>query len=237
MKFKFLLLFLTLYSVSSGAITLDSGKKKVQLLELYSSQGCSSCPPAQSWLNQFKDSAALWKKLVPVVFHVDYWDYLGWQDPYGLASYSLRQRRFKQLGLARSVYTPGFMLNGKEWRGWFKRKPLAYTPLESERLVVEVHNGQLKAGFSGEQAPLTLNVAVLGMGVKTRVKAGENKHKELSEEFIVLDFQQITSKNPNWNNIKLNTEFAVPKLALAVWVTEQYQMLPLQAVGGWLPLD
>ena len=67
-------------AATAGQLVLNSGVEQVTLLELYTSQGCSSCPPAERWLNSYVDSDELWTKTVPLAFHVDYWDYLGWKD-------------------------------------------------------------------------------------------------------------------------------------------------------------
>jgi len=87
-----LLLLLVTGIVRADPLVLNSGKAQVTLVELYTSQGCSSCPPADRWLNEFTDSDRLWTQLVPVALHVDYWDYLGWEDPYASAENSARQR-------------------------------------------------------------------------------------------------------------------------------------------------
>jgi hypothetical protein len=84
------LLFVASQSVAS--LQLDSGERQVTLLELYTSQGCSSCPPAERWLNTYIDNNKLWREVVPVAFHVDYWDYIGWQDTFAAAAYGERQR-------------------------------------------------------------------------------------------------------------------------------------------------
>ncbi|MCK5360690.1 MAG: DUF1223 domain-containing protein, partial [Gammaproteobacteria bacterium] len=57
----------------------SSGEGKVNLVELYTSEGCSSCPPAEKWMNNLKDDPRLWQHFVPLAFHVDYWDYIGWK--------------------------------------------------------------------------------------------------------------------------------------------------------------
>src|SRR5210317_1284191 len=101
---------------AESSLNFSSGDRRVTLLELYTSQGCSSCPPAESWLNRFTDDDRLWKQVVPVAFHVDYWDYLGWRDPYALPQYSDRQRRYRSKGKVSAVYTPGFVVNGGEWK-------------------------------------------------------------------------------------------------------------------------
>ena len=84
--------------VPAGQIDLDSGVAQVTLLELYTSQGCSSCPPAERWLNAYIDSDDLWTKTVPVAFHVDYWDYLGWKDSLADSAHGERQRAYARAG-------------------------------------------------------------------------------------------------------------------------------------------
>ncbi|MEI9998612.1 MAG: DUF1223 domain-containing protein [Verrucomicrobiota bacterium] len=75
------------------------------LLELYSSEGCSSCPPAEAWVNGLKNSPALWRTLFPVVFHVDYWDGLGWPDRFAKAALHAAATR------RRGAAGPGFGLH------------------------------------------------------------------------------------------------------------------------------
>src|SRR5213083_577539 len=99
-------------------LTFQSSGKQTALIELYTSEGCSSCPPAETWLSRLKESPGLWKDFVPVAFHVDYWDYLGWRDPWAAKEFSDRQRAYARSWRGGAVYTPGFVLNGKEWRDW-----------------------------------------------------------------------------------------------------------------------
>ncbi len=65
---------------SADTLHLASGDTRVNLLELYTSEGCSSCPPADRWLSGLRQDPRLWRQLVPVAFHVDYWDGIGWPD-------------------------------------------------------------------------------------------------------------------------------------------------------------
>src|SRR5688572_1610666 len=98
------------------AFRLQSPAQQVHLLELYTSEGCSSCPPADRWLSDLKDDPGLWKNFVPVAFHVDYWDHLGWKDKFARAAHTSRQRRYADEWGANTVYTPGLVLDGAEWR-------------------------------------------------------------------------------------------------------------------------
>src|SRR5438477_9776000 len=92
----------------------ESGPQKVHLIELFTSQGCSSCPPAEAWLSKLKSEPRLWKDFVPLAFHVDYWDHLGWRDPFAAKEWTVRQYEYSAKWKNESVYTPGFVLDGSE---------------------------------------------------------------------------------------------------------------------------
>jgi len=64
-------------SQAAYAQTFNSSTQQVNLIELYTSEGCSSCPPADKWLNSLKEQQGLWTEFIPLAFHVDYWDYIG----------------------------------------------------------------------------------------------------------------------------------------------------------------
>jgi hypothetical protein len=101
-----------------GKLVLNSGPHQVTLLELFTSQGCSSCPPAERWLNVLIEDQHLWSGIVPLAFHVDYWDYLGWQDKYAHPENGERQRAYARMGRARGVYTPGNPAPVQATGGW-----------------------------------------------------------------------------------------------------------------------
>ncbi|MDH5614701.1 MAG: DUF1223 domain-containing protein, partial [Gammaproteobacteria bacterium] len=107
-------------SASAEPVTLVSGQGQKVLIELYTSEGCSSCPPAEKYLNTYRHNKELWHTYIPVAFHVDYWDYIGWKDRFASPSFSTRQRQHARERNVRSVYTPSFMVNGAGWQpGWF----------------------------------------------------------------------------------------------------------------------
>src|SRR5437773_2365288 len=108
-------------------LKLQSAESQTPLLELFTSEGCSSCPPAEAWFSKLKDSPKLWKDFIPVAFHVDYWDHLGWKDPFSSKTFSERQGKYAAAWQNESIYTPGFVWNGTEWRGWFNREELPHT--------------------------------------------------------------------------------------------------------------
>lgn len=215
----------------------ESGLDRVNLLEMYSSQGCSSCPPAEKWINQFTEEDDLWNSVIPVVFHVDYWDYLGWKDPFSKHAYSERQGQFKQQGLSRSVYTPGFMLNGKEWRGWFKRKGVPAPNASAGNLSVKLEGDTITAQYSRAERDHLLNIAVIGFGLKTYVKRGENSRRTLKQDFVVLDFKQVDLFNGQWISDFDIPDFKAKDFGLVAWITKGNSLVPEQATGSLLTQD
>ncbi len=116
-----ILILLTLISASLPALGDCSAKSRAQtasLLELYTSEGCSSCPPADQWLSNIESSGVGTDKLVPLAFHVDYWDYIGWKDRYAKPDFSERQRQAARVTGSATVYTPQVMLGGRDFRSW-----------------------------------------------------------------------------------------------------------------------
>ncbi len=220
-------------------LELDSGTEPVALLELYSSQGCSSCPPAERWISGLKEDPRLWKQLVPLVFHVDYWDYLGWADPYASSKYSQRQRRYHQLRRSKAVYTPGFMLSGQEWSRWFglRRLPALPQPQTAEpgRLTVSLQAGNFEARYqpAGAGQGLWLNAAILGFDIVTDIGRGENSGKKLPQDFVVLAHATYRGDGIHWQASLPAVDYTGKK-AVAFWISRGAHPAPLQAVGGWL---
>ena len=117
----FLFLVPAMLNADSMPLTFTSGEQQVSLIELYTSEGCSSCPPADRFVRSLGKQDGLFSAFIPLAFHVDYWDYIGWADPYASPAFSERQRRYAQRQDISRVYTPGFFINGNEWRGFFQR--------------------------------------------------------------------------------------------------------------------
>jgi len=217
------------------SLLLNSGKSQVTLLELYTSQGCSSCPPAERWLNEFTDSDRLWTHVVPVALHVDYWDYLGWQDPYASPANAERQRSYAQHKRTRTVYTPGMFVNGREWRGWIYRiSPRASGQTPGE-LTARIEGGRLQADFPAAAAALDLHVVVLGFDIATPVRSGENRNRTLQQEFVSLAHAVHHSVDGRWSVPVPEATQPAGRYAIALWVSKAGNPVPLQATGGWLP--
>src|SRR5271154_5943526 len=106
-------------AANAAPVVFQSSERQTALVELYTSEGCSSCPPAESWLSSLKKESGLWSEFVPVAFHVEYWDYLGWRDKWSSKQFSNRQQNYAAVWGSDNIYTPEFVLNGEEWHNWF----------------------------------------------------------------------------------------------------------------------
>ena len=219
----------------AGRIVLNSGPHQVTLLELFTSQGCSSCPPADRWLNEFVEDEDLWSGIVPLAFHVDYWDNLGWKDKYARPENGERQRAYARMGRARGVYTPGMFVNGREWRGWILRVNPRASDKVPGNLSVRVADNRIEATFEAETSPYELHIALLGFGIKTKIERGENRNSILRQEFVVLDHESYPSINGHWNVPLPRADSTVDRYGIAIWVSTPGNPSPVQSTGGWLP--
>ena len=218
----------------------ESGTTATPLLELFTSEGCSSCPPADRYLSRLKDSDGLWQEFVPVAWHVDYWDYIGWKDRFARAEFSDRQRIYAREGGARVVYTPGFFLAGHEWREWRRTPPGATGAANPGVLTLDVDEHTVRVQFAGSEravAPVA-TVALLGVGVTTAVGAGENRGRDLTHDFVVLDVRSVPM---SWTGDAYAVGLTRPtssepgeRRAIAAWVAPADRQAPLQATGGFL---
>jgi peptide-methionine (R)-S-oxide reductase len=236
--------------VAAGASASDIAAQEVTstnaratLVELFTSEGCSSCPPAEAWMSELAKSDHLWKDVVPVAFHVDYWDYLGWVDVFARPAFSERQRDYAEAWRSDRVYTPGFAVNGVEWSGWRDQRPLPKASGDAGKLTLELKSdGTAEVYFRPAQKPhgeLTAHVALLGMGLARKVLAGENEGKTFTHDFVVLDYQRVPlaligdgfGGKGRWSYAKNPAPAAY---AVAVWVTEGESGAPIQAAGAAL---
>lgn len=225
------------WPIGTLAIEFISPESQTTLVELYTSEGCSSCPPADHFVSQFKQTEGLWQTYLPLSFHVDYWDWLGWRDRFASADFSERQRTHHRQGALSSVYTPGFVINGAEWTGFFNTiRSLPQSEAKPGRLHLTVQKQQVLLTFQGNtERPLTYHLAVLGLGLSTAVQAGENRGHTLEHDFVMLHHQQTTGPGPAQFRLPLITQHDPEQFALVAWVSPTDSLRPIQAVGGPLP--
>lgn len=214
-----------------------------QLIELYTSEGCSSCPPADRNLRALLNDPTLWSQRLPVAFHVDYWDYIGWKDPYAQPQFKERQYALKKSGAIESIYTPGWVVDGKEWKGFFLGQALPTPPSrQGGKLMVEVDNNQ-QVTVSYQENPntvsgktITAHLVLLSFNQTSHVTAGENNGKKLQHDFVAfqeLQELQAVNQTPEWHFSLPDSDQSTQK-AMVVWLTSANNPQPLQATGGWL---
>lgn len=228
------LALLTTIFISASAL---SRKKEVPVsgngfavLELFTSEGCSSCPPAERLLEQINSEAA-GKSIYVLAYHVDYWDHLGWKDAFSDATFSERQYNYNRL-LAGDVYTPQLIVNGTAAYIGSDRvavnnaleKALDNAPVNTLALQGELKNGHLQLAYKAGSTSrnLQLVVAIVQRHVVSHVHAGENEGRTLSHVQIVRnlythDLKQTTS---DWQ-INLPEGFNSADWEVIGWIQNQ----------------
>jgi hypothetical protein len=174
---------------SPGACKAESGTVVPAIVELYTSEGCNSCPPADQWLSRIVASGA--PNVIPLAFHVDYWDYIGWKDVYAKAAYGERHSALVRESGATTVYTPQVFVNGRDDRSWYRvAAPSASTPARA-KLSAEAEWGangvKLRGTVLDAKETLRVRYVVTENGIQTAVKAGENKGETLKQDAIVRE--------------------------------------------------
>jgi hypothetical protein len=232
------LAFLVSLQLSAAEIRFESGAKQNSMIELYTSEGCNSCPPAEAYLNTYREHPDLWKKYIPLAFHVDYWDHLGWKDRFSKREFSERQRQYASARRVRTIYTPAIFVNGRSWRpGLIGGAPPGDTAAVG-KLAVAIEGQLVSASFEpvvADLGPLTLHVALLGMGLSTEIEAGENAGRFSNHEFVVLAHNEIPGVNNRWRGTLPRIKSgAADKVALVAWLSRDGDPAPVQATGGYI---
>lgn len=185
-----------LLSASCGAFATQntcsaaSGPAVTPVMELYTSEGCSSCPPADRWLSSLKGSG-----MVVQAFHVGYWDYIGWVDRFAAPAYTRRQHEVAARNGLRSVYTPQAVLNGKDLPAWGPRPPGGKEPARASIVLTRLGADQFEALVTPVAArQLSPSWAaywtVTEHGHNSKVQAGENAGAFLKHDFVVRQYTQ-----------------------------------------------
>lgn len=197
------LLFLSLMPQAHALqCSTESGPHTAALVELYTSEGCSSCPPADRWLQSLGARGYAPGRVVPLSLHVTYWDYIGWKDPYAQQRFTDRQRKLAQVMQARVIYTPQVVLQGKDFRGWYgggfdaavkainARRPGAKIALALEGGGGNALHAQVRAELLDPAlAPdAELYLASFENKLVSSVSAGENEGRKLQHDYVVFEW-------------------------------------------------
>lgn len=206
---KLSLLALVLIVLAPRGSAGEAGKASpgIAIVELFTSQGCSSCPPADRLLSKLAGDSRYEGKVIPLSFHVDYWNYIGWTDPYSSSRWSDRQKHYAaRVFRSNRIYTPQVVVNGRtECTGSQEGKvldritdALATEPAGRVSLALEppTPDGHLHVKLGAKLAKaagpgnLDLWVAIYENGLSTPVKAGENASRTLRNDRVVRRFEK-----------------------------------------------
>lgn len=199
--------------------TLEPTGESFAVVELFTSEGCYSCPPADKLVSQLIDVAnENDQRIFPLSFHVDYWDYLGWKDAYSSAAFSERQRRYAFTWKSNRVYTPQMVVNGEhEFVGSDAAKAKKYIEdalAQKANLEIKLNTSvdentstiNLEASLNDVKNNLVLNVAIVERDLVREIARGENGGKTLHHDNVVRSF--VSS---NVRDYTTKTEIRFPK--------------------------
>ena len=190
-----LLVVSAVHAQAAGSCSARSGPGVAPVVELYTSEGCSSCPPADQWLSRLKADPGV----VALAFHVDYWDRLGWKDRFASAAYTQRQAQSQRSSGARFSYTPQVIVDGADRPEW-SRAGLPSSAKGGAAASVDVSLARDGARFSATVAPgagapprLAAYWAVTEQGHVSAVKAGENDGVTLRHDYVVREYKTVAA--------------------------------------------
>tara|TARA_Y100001934_G_C12276105_1_gene737464 strand:- start:453 stop:1181 length:729 start_codon:yes stop_codon:yes gene_type:complete len=201
----------------AGIVVLNRGPQAADtvsspvVVELFTSQGCSSCPPAEAFLVDL----AKRRDVIALEFHVSYWDYIGWKDPFAKREYTQRQRSYvKALG-GRSLYTPQMVIAGQEHAVGSHRSRVnrsienfsGTNPKAPKLSLSKPAKGQLKIDIGAGEADGQYDVIFVTYDKPhiTQVTRGENEGRKLINANVVRSMQQVA----NWNGQALSKVISV----------------------------
>ena len=231
----------------AATCTAQSAEHRVAVLELYTSEGCNSCPPADRWLNGLQDRGFDTQRVIPLAFHVDYWDYIGWRDRFAHPAFSQRQRSLADRNNASFVYTPQFMFDGHDIR-----RPWLAGSLSEKLQSVNSQSAQLKMRLEQSTRAKTVRVSLtvtniaaqsahvyvvlFENGLHSEVKAGENAGKKLYHEYVVRELSDAVAVAPGKTLthkfvIDLPPDSEPPRLGLAAFAENAVSGATMQAMS------
>lgn len=207
-----------------------AGYAPVAVLELFTSQGCSSCPSADRLLTEtLSEAAKTNKNIIGLSFHVDYWDRLGWKDPFSSHAYTQRQYQYSTHFAQNGVYTPQEVLNGRqEFVGSNRSKQVsALKEALSQPATVGVlvtagapKNNKLTISYQlyGDLTDAVLNVALVSKTTETTVQRGENAGRKLAHDNVVRAFQTIPAATRGTLSVLMPTDYNPGNGAIVAYV-------------------
>ena len=232
LQISLLLLLAAAAAGASAAAELEcsakSGRISVPVLELYTSEGCNSCPPTDKWVSELQRNGFSGDKVIPLALHVDYWDYIGWKDRFSNPAFAQRQKAISHTNGSGWVYTPQVVVNGKDLRlhdsyarlreqvklvnSTSPRAEILLKLQQSEPDLVRI-SGSVHLASAVAHSRAAVYLALYENHLTSEVKAGENRGVRLEHDYVVrrligplapdasgqLDIEQKLALDPAWN--------------------------------------
>ncbi len=221
----------------------DTSGQGFAVVELFTSEGCSSCPAADEAVGRLKG----WKKNLYILsFHVDYWNYLGWKDAFSDPAYSGRQQEYGTFFHLSSIYTPQIIVNGKvEFVGSEEstlrkviEESINETPKSEIKIkVLQESNHKIPVSISSDgNSALKLNLALVQNFTSDFIQRGENKGKTLSHFFTVREFKvQTNPKVSNTYFLNIPTGFRSSDYSVVAFLQDTNNGHIIAANGSTIP--
>jgi hypothetical protein len=225
-----------------------SGPQTVAILELYTSEGCNSCPPADDWVRALAAKGFTLDRVVPLGLHVDYWDNLGWPDRFAQAIFTKRQREIATRHRSRTIYTPQLVLQGQSLTQWSTlgaelqriNQTKARADLSLEVTKPDAHTlNVVSQGLVTEvtaRPQAKMYVALYEKRLTSAVTAGENAGHILQHDYVVRQWIGPLDVNAQGvvrlqRTLPLSRDWKAPDLGLVVFVQQPQTGDVLQALA------
>ncbi|MEM9300009.1 MAG: DUF1223 domain-containing protein [Bacteroidota bacterium] len=205
----------------------------IAVVELFTSQGCSSCPAADRNLSQIINEGGD-NEIYGLSFHVSYWNYLGWKDPYSKVEFTERQRNYAASFQNSNVYTPQMVVNGtREFVGSNKSASekiiadeLNKAPKHEILIEAELVENKISLEYSvtGDRDNYVLNIALVERDVTTKVPRGENRNKILHHDNVVREFISKPISVKSEHHFILPNDFNLSKGSVIAYVQNRQTM-------------
>lgn len=225
-------------AIATAVCEVRSGPTTAALVELYTSEGCSSCPPADRLLTELRPSPGL----VPLSLHVGYWDHLGWRDPFAQEDFARRQDWLAHRSRPGAVYTPQFFVNGTAVRPAALDEQVRRSNAEPARASIRLEARPLGSAAllvsAGAESAVDAAAFYLGLtesGLRNEVGAGENRGRSLRHDHVVRvwigPLAMTDGRVEVERRIVLDQTWQPAQLGLLGFVQDQVSGRVLQAVG------
>lgn len=220
----------TLPQLAAATCSARSASHPPTVVELYTSEGCNSCPPADRWLSSLKGRA----DVLALAFHVDYWDRLGWKDRFASPAFTERQQQQQRASTARFIYTPQVIVNGRDWRDWSSLPARGASSVDIELSRDGARVEAVVTPRPGAPTRLAAYWVTLEDGHVSQVRAGENAGVTLHHDAVVRGYREV----PSWGGADMRRlHFEPPPsdhgraATVALVVTDAATLRPVAALA------